>query len=442
MKRAFKGAALLLALILLVMVGGCAAQPTDPSAEFLSYLMNREYARIYKLLDPDSLNGLTLAEMTDRYNSVYDTLGITALTARVLENAETEPGVRRVTVLMNYQSKKLGELNMGNEIEMVYKGSQWLLTWSPSLLLPGLEEGDTLRMNNIAAQRGEIFDANGELLAQNDHAITVYAQSDEIKDPDTLARLASPLLSMTETDILKKIDPDRFKEEEETEEEEDSMGESIDEEQIEIARSIPLTVFPKDGLDEELEALILEIDGLYVDRNSMTPIRYYPYGSVLAHTLGYTGVITAEDKEKDAYANLADGTLLGRSGLEAAYDDVLRGVSGYELAIYDKSGEKKQILASVPAVDGSDLRLTIDLSMEQTVETLMLQHLTADMSGSVIVLDPATGAVEAMASYPTYDPNIFSYSVSQEIWDYFMDEANRTPLYNRSTQGLYPPGSP
>ena len=79
--------------------------------------------------------------------------------------------------------------------------------------------------------------------------------------------------------------------------------------------------------------------------------------------------------------------------------------------------------------------------MEQTVETLMLQHLTAEMSGSVVVLDPDTCAVEAIANYPTFDPNIFSYAVSQEVWDYFMDEANRTPLYNRSTQGLYPPGS-
>lgn len=115
---------------------------------------------------------------------------------------------------------------------------------------------------------------------------------------------------------------------------------------------------------------------------------------------------------------------------------------GYELAIYDKSGAKKQILASVPAVDGSDLRLTVDLSMEQTVETLLLQHLTSDMSGSVIVMDPKTGAIDAIASYPTFDPNIFSYTVSQAVWDYFTDEANRTPLYNRSTLGLYPPRIP
>ena len=443
MKRWFKGLSAILVLVMLLTTSGCGSAPTDPAAEMLSYLTNREYARIYKLLDPDSLNGMTLAEMTDRYESVYSTLSITSLSARILENVQTDANTRRVTVLMTYQSDKLGELNMGNEITMVYKGGQWLLTWSPSLLLPGMEEGDSLRLNNIAAQRGEIFDVNGELLAQNDYAITVYAQSDEIKDPDTLARLAAPLLSMTETDILKRIDPDRFVEEEEPETTtaDTEKGTSVDEENVEVSRSIALNVFPKDDLDEALEEQILEIEGLHVDRSSMTPIRYYPYGSVLSHTLGYTGVITAEDKENEKYANLADGTLIGRSGLEAAYDDVLRGVSGYELAIYDKSGAKKQILASVPAVDGSDLRLTVDLSMEQTVETLLLQHLTSDMSGSVIVMDPKTGAIDAIASYPTFDPNIFSYTVSQAVWDYFTDEANRTPLYNRSTLGLYPPGS-
>ena len=74
MKRWFKGLSAILVLVMLLTTSGCGSAPTDPSAEMLSYLTNREYARIYKLLDPDSLNGMTLAEMTDRYESVYSCL--------------------------------------------------------------------------------------------------------------------------------------------------------------------------------------------------------------------------------------------------------------------------------------------------------------------------------------------------------------------------------
>ena len=108
MKRWFKGLSAILVLVMLLTTSGCGSAPTDPAAEMLSYLTNREYARIYKLLDPDSLNGMTLAEMTDRYESVYSTLSITSLSARILENVQTDANTRRVTVLMTYQSDKLG----------------------------------------------------------------------------------------------------------------------------------------------------------------------------------------------------------------------------------------------------------------------------------------------------------------------------------------------
>jgi len=443
MKHFCRRACLLALLIAVILIpSACSsAVVTDPVAELLDYLTQRQYARIYKLLDPATTNGMTLADLTDRYEDVYTVMGVEEIQAEVLQSVELDSTTRRYTVMFYYATTKLGELNMGNEITIRWRNDRWYVVWSPSLLLPGLEEGDKLQLNNVTAQRGEIFDVNGEVLASNSYGAAVYTTNKDITDPDTMARLVAPLLGVTETEVLKKIDPDRFLELTEEEKAQKELDDRNAEGDEEATRTIILKTYGISGLSQELEEQLTAIEGIKVDRESLNPIRYYPYGTLLSHTLGYVSVITAEDLEKEQYAGLSNGTYIGRAGLESAYDEILRGESGYEMAVYAKDGTKKQIIASKAATDGCDLRLTIDVQYQMTAELLLQQNLTKEMNGCVIILDPQKGAVDAIASAPTYDANIFIEGVTDEEWAAFMDEANQQPLFNRATIGQYPPGS-
>ncbi|MDD4796805.1 MAG: penicillin-binding protein 2, partial [Eubacteriales bacterium] len=157
--------------------------------------------------------------------------------------------------------------------------------------------------------------------------------------------------------------------------------------------------------------------------------------------LGYLGTLSAEELTLEENVGLTTDTLVGKSGLERTYESKMRGTPGYELAIVDAYGRRKATVATVEKNDGSDLRLTVDIKLQQKAELLMMEHLTDQMAGSVVVMDPSTGYIEALASYPSYDPNQFSFQMDESTWAYLNDPANMLPLYNRCTQGLYPPGS-
>ncbi|MBQ6357965.1 MAG: penicillin-binding protein 2 [Clostridia bacterium] len=133
---------------------------------------------------------------------------------------------------------------------------------------------------------------------------------------------------------------------------------------------------------------------------------------------------------------------LGYAGLEKQFEERLRGIKGSFAYIQGKGGAVKQILYNVPAVDGEDLHLTVKINMQQRAEEVIKNIVYDDsISGTVIVMNPTTGGVEAMVSFPGYDPNSFSRGdLDDEAWS-AMEKDPKTPLLNRAIQGLYPPGS-
>jgi len=456
MKRFIRFIALALLLALSGTICGCQAKPADdPASLFLGYLTNKEYARIYALLDPYSKTQITMAQMTDRYNTVYDAIGVTSVEGEIVRREDLSKSRQRVYLSLTITSDRLdAPLQVGVTLEVLYTQESWYLEWTPSMILSDLEEGGRVAYITLTPSRGEIFDRNGNLLAANDHALSVYVQTDEVQDLDTLARIAAPILGMTESQITRKVQKamgllDEEEEEDATSEPkatsaatpEPTAAADNEQETAVLKRSVVLKAFPKDGLSEEEIAALTSVAGLKLDTEYLTTIRSYPYGQLLAHILGYTGYITAEDLEKEEYAGLNSDTILGKSGLERAYDEKLRGKQGYELAVYNAKDEKTVILASEPAQDGEDLWLTIDAGTQALAEALLFQYLGADMAGTLVVLDYKSGAVEAAAAYPTYDLNLFSFPLSEQDQEYLYSEDSNSPMFNRVTQGLYPPGS-
>ena len=163
-------------------------------------------------------------------------------------------------------------------------------------------------------------------------------------------------------------------------------------------------------------------------------LRAYPYGSLGSHVLGYTSPITAEEYDKLEPKGYRMQDRIGRSGIENAFESHLRGEWGGQQLEVNAAGEVQRVLGDKQARAGKDLRLTIDLDLQQTAE----RALATVPKGAIVAMDPQTGAIRAMASRPNFDPNIFSTGPSVAEWNAL--GGPEAPMLNRAFQG-YPPAS-
>jgi penicillin-binding protein 2 len=163
--------------------------------------------------------------------------------------------------------------------------------------------------------------------------------------------------------------------------------------------------------------------------------RYYPQGALLAHVLGYTGEITAEELQILYNQGYAGARFIGKSGIEKQYDDILRGKDGIRFGRVDARGRRIYDLEDIPPQLGQSVVLTIDRHIQDLVEKAL-----GPRTGAALVLDPATGEIIAMASYPDYDPNIFYNSESGDRIESLYNDP-RSPLLNRTIQAASGPAS-
>ena len=173
----------------------------------------------------------------------------------------------------------------------------------------------------------------------------------------------------------------------------------------------------------------------------MTPIRYYPHGSFFSHAMGYTSAITADEMNTLDSERYDISSYVGRTGLEAAYEDTLCGTKGYSLDIYASDGQWLSTVARKEAVDGLDLEITLDYDLQDRAEEILATLSVDNLAGAVVVLDPKTGDVLAMSSYPDFDPNLFVLNSDPATLASYVAEDSNSPLYNRAVQGSYIPGS-
>ncbi|HWP21135.1 MAG TPA: penicillin-binding transpeptidase domain-containing protein, partial [Candidatus Cryosericum sp.] len=377
---------------------------------------------------------ITKVEFVDRYQSIFDELELTGIDYTVNSVTDGEI-IARVNYDLTYHSERAGmDLTYSFTIEANRIEHRWTINWSPSLIFPQMEWGDSLRVGVLQANRGEIL-CGGEAYAQNVNAITVFCVPSTIPDQETFIRsvAAVPEMEMTEADIrdaLKKQRNDFCK----------------------------LKTFYPDEATMDLKTRLLAIDGIAIDTANYGTLRYYPYGESLCHIIGYAGIISK--KEKINYETYGDvrydaandrfyttptryngDSYIGKYGLELLYEDELLGTNGRFTYIQTKDGGSRGMLYSTKAVDGEDLHLTIIPELQERLESVV-DTTVYDQSihGCVIVLNPKTGAIQAMTSWPGFDLNDLSRGIPIEEWEAMQNDPD-IPLYNRATQGLYTPGS-
>lgn len=165
----------------------------------------------------------------------------------------------------------------------------------------------------------------------------------------------------------------------------------------------------------------------------ITPVRSYPYGSSLAHVLGYVGEVNPDEMAKGGDYRMGD--LIGKSGLERRWEKYLRGVDGGQQVEVDSVGRKLRTLREVPEIPGNTLTLSFDLDLQAAAEEVF-----QDKQGAAVAVDPRNGEILALVSAPSYDPNLFARGIRPQEWRDLMRDPLK-PLNDRAVQGQYPPGS-
>ncbi|MDD2573289.1 MAG: penicillin-binding protein 2 [Firmicutes bacterium] len=217
---------------------------------------------------------------------------------------------------------------------------------------------------------------------------------------------------------------------------------------LEIARDVSaLTV-------AQIEERHLDLPGINVE---VKPIRYYKEGNLASHVLGYLGSINHEELESLEDKGYTQNDIIGKSGLERVLEEELKGISGARQVEVNSVGRLISTLGERPSIPGSNVFLTLDSRLQQTAERALEETMekiqAGEMgkkypnakSGAAVAIDVNTGEVLAMASYPSYDPNLFTTGISSEDWGALNPQSNDPleprPLYNNAIQAAVPPGS-
>ncbi|HEX8845331.1 MAG TPA: penicillin-binding protein 2 [Pyrinomonadaceae bacterium] len=283
-------------------------------------------------------------------------------------------------------------------------------------------ENQRIRLLPIPATRGVIFDRNNKLLVDSRPIYNAILSREDLKGKEfaPLAQLYAKGLNLDPEDVLARY---------------------------EQLKSQP--AFESFTVKENLtpaniawvDAHTLEFPELRVEQQ---PQRRYPENGKLAHVLGYVGEISPEQLELPQYKQKGykPGDIIGKEGLEKIYDDYLRGRDGYRKVIVDSRGHIQDEVERVEPQPGQDLVITIDSELQEVAEEQLRNSPTG--RGVIVALDPNNGEIMALASYPTFDPNLFAQRINSREGraEYAALLADpKTPLINRAIQGRYPPGS-
>lgn len=354
-----------------------------------------------------------------KYENIFGALKVTS-SEYELKSVENAGDKRIAHYTATYHSENAGDLTNDFEMTLVPEGEEWRVYWSPALIFPEMDWGDTLRIFKTAARRGDIV-ASGELLAQTVSTWAVRAVLSEVGDRNAFAAEIAEALELEEADVLKKLN--------------DAAGE----------RALIFTCNEGELSGDVREALD-GIEGAELDTAYGTG-RIYPQGDLMAHTVGYIGYASAEEAAAlNEGRTVLDGlydehSLIGKSGIEAAYETELRGRDGYSVVIRNSDNETKSTVYERPVENGADVVLTVDLDLQKRAEQVFGLVLWGDdTAGAAIAMDPKTGEIKTIVSYPSYDLNKLAVRADSDYYKQLVEQKN-TPLQNRATMGLYPPGS-
>ncbi len=270
-------------------------------------------------------------------------------------------------------------------------------------------ENNRIRPVKLRPPRGIIYDRSGRPLVENELVFDISLIPEDAQDLDATIEKLSAIVKISPDSIRKIL--------------EDANDVRTTYDPVKIQEEAPWDEVARvEAHQDDLPGAIIEPEHL----------RHYPYAGLASHQFGYIGKVTLTQHKKEQ-TDL--GILTGQGGLEKVYDKLLRGVAGRRMIQVNAAGRKVKDLGIEEPRPGTDIYLTIDLDAQKAAEEGL-----GSRAGAVVAMDPDTGEILALASHPTYDPNIFPRGISPKDWVKLMNDPSH-PMYNRAIQSVYPPGS-
>jgi penicillin-binding protein 2 len=308
--------------------------------------------------------------------------------------------------------------------------------WYVQVLASGqfarMADDNQVRLVPVHPIRGEILDRSGRVLVGNRPSTVVVVDRRAMggREQEVLSRLAN-LLEVPVADLKKRLNSVRY----------------FPYQPVPVAEDVPKSkVFYIAEHPAEFPGVRYEI----------SPIRYFKNGRLAAHLLGHLGEVSPEQLEQRRFRGYRAGELVGQAGVEATYERFLHGTLGTRGIQVNAQGDVlDDNFGGRPPVPGKNVVLSIDTRIQKLAEGSLAEGIrlarrtfhpssgrTLEATGgAVVVMDPSNGQILALASSPSYDPEIFASGLSTKEFQELSDPANQSPLINRATQGLYPAGS-
>ena len=408
-KKVLIGVIVLVIIVVAIILGVVIIQNNEKDkvkdlvTEYFSLVNDKNYDELY--LKVASMN-MSKDDFIARNKNIYEGIDCANIEINIKNVEKVDKGYD-----ITYNEKfftSAGEVEFDNTANVVKEDKELKLKWDSHIIFPQLNDDEKVRVSTIKAKRGSILDRNDIALAEDGNIASVGIVPGKLgENRDESISKISELTGVSIDYINELLNASYVK----------------DDTFVAVKKIV--------DSNQELKNELLTIPGVMINKEDG---RVYSLGKEASHLIGYVQPISSEELKENEGKGYTTNSLIGKTGLELAYEDTLRGIDGTDIYIVDENENRVSTIAKQDKKDGKDVKLTIDSNLQKQVYDQMQND-----KGLFVIMEPKTGELLALVSTPSYDSNDFVVGLTTDKWNELNNDENR-PLFNRFTQ-KYCPGS-